>query len=229
MTVKIAFIDFDDTIFPYSHFVSLAKNNNTNIYTLILDEETKKFIDNIDSILLQVINELLEKKYKVVILSCANIFHVNECINKYFPKIKQIINKLIVITADNEYYSGNNISTYDYKFNWKYNKMYKFISTVSITDCQTDYNIISFGNSEYERGAILKISKQLKTPVKNIMFNGNILQTIPTSNNICTQWIYVLDKLILIINDTQDIDSMLIFSNPTHDSDCYSICDSTFD
>ena len=196
MVVKIAFFDFDDTLFPSSYLRTFSKNINVNFYDLKIDIKEDYAI--LDILITNLMTDLLKKDYNIAIISCAQTAHIIDCINIYSDEFKSIMNKITI-------YGRDNILVNETAQEWKYTKMIDFIKSLKTINDDT-YEIMSFGDSENERQAYLNICKQFKCVPKNIKLSER-----PSIVQLCHQWKRIHACINIVIQSLDIVDLMLIY------------------
>lgn len=160
--------------------------------------------------IVKTINKFIEIGYTIVILSCASLSHIMTYIDKYVSNIKSILDKVTIIGSDNEFYMFKIIDYYTSGSRWKYKKMTNFVNKFTKNQNITKYDIISIGDSENERLAVIELCTELKTVVKSLkLFNKKNIEQFPTIELIYKQWNLILNNINTIIN-SGSFDIMII-------------------
>jgi hypothetical protein len=157
---SIFIFDWDDTLFPTSFLMKegIIKTDVNN-----LSEEIKILLTILEKACINILN-LAINRGNVYIITNSSINWINYSSKIYFPKLKTILDKIIIISARDEYGYMN-------PFNWKqkaFLKVTKDINTRMIN------NIICLGDSMLE----LEAAKNLASK-----FNGPCLKTIKFKEN----------------------------------------------
>ena len=180
--------DWDDTLLPTSFL------NHENI---INDENLPEELAGIFSMLEKAVIKILKlavNKGEVYIITNSSIGWVEFSAKKYFPNINEIINKIIIISARNEY---ENAFPGDAKI-WKEKT---FLSLKKNFDLKIPSNIICFGDSiiELEAGKILA-SKVNDSFIKTVKFRTN-----PGPEDIIKQLNLIINKFDYIYSRAKDL------------------------
>jgi len=161
----VFFFDYDDTLFP----TTLSR-------TRTLSEEEKK---NLEYTIIKTISEA-RKLGSVFIITNAESGWVELCLNRHIPGVLPHLKKVRKIVSAR--------SRYEQKYpnepeEWKYRAMDDCLqntlrSPESKTADQLLFHAISFGDSEYERKAVHRVSKNHKQLLtKSVKFIEN--PTVP--------------------------------------------------
>ena len=187
-TLKIIIFDYDDTIYPTTYINSMY-SSTTNVDTIILSDEVKQSLINIEKITLELFNKAYRSDYKIWIVTNASYEWVFKSMYLHLPKLFELSKKLNVniISSRNKYYKlfPNNPTLWKYyTFNdiiYKYinnfniskpeenkeNEMLLPVFTTVINNCLKcickkelkNIEIISVGDSDYEKYAIYEMRK----------------------------------------------------------------------
>ena len=179
--------DWDDTLFPTT---SLIKEELANIDVNNMPDEIGLLISTLEEAVINIINLALNKG-NVYIITNSSLNWFNYSSNNYFPNLKNIIDKIKVISARDEYGYMNPTD----------NKIWKKKAFLDLTkDINTNLitNIICYGDSMIELEAAKILASQ---------FNDSCLKTIKFKEN---PEIEDLIRQLSLIEDKFNF----IFSNP---------------
>ena len=153
--------DWDDTLFPTSFLINEGIIDQDN-----LSEELKNNFNILEDIIINILNFALSKG-DVYIITNSSIFWFKYTFYKYFTNLNNIINKINIISARDEYediYPGEN----------KIWKEKAFLSLRKNININLVTNIICFGDSLIELEAVkLLASKLNECFIKRIKFKEN--------------------------------------------------------
>ena len=151
--------DWDDTLLPTTFLIKEGY-----IYEDKISEEIKDIFFILEELVLKILNLAIDKG-DVYIITNSKMSWFNCTSNKYFPNLNNILNKINIISARDEYedkYPGqNNI--------WKQKAFFSLDKKIVNN---LIYNIICIGDSLIEIEAGKKFASQLKNSfIKTIKFN----------------------------------------------------------
>ena len=178
--------DWDDTLFPTSFFINKDKEvfNEEN-----LSEELKKLFSELEEIVVNILNFAINKG-DVYIITNSNFSWFSYSSYKYYPNLKNILKKIKIISARDEYedmYPGENKI-------WKEKAFLKLGNEIN-NNLVT--NIICFGDSLIELEAGKTLASQLNNSFcKTIKFKENpeFEDLIKQLNLISNQLDYIYSK-----------------------------------
>lgn len=160
---SIFIFDWDDTLFPTTFLIN---EELTNLEIDELSEEIKYIFSSLEEAVINILN-LAISKGNVYIITNSSINWFNYSSNKYYPNLKNILDKIKIISARDEYGYMNPVD----------NKQWKIKAFVNLTnDINTNLitNIICYGDSMIE----LEAAKILASN-----FNDSCLKTIKFKEN----------------------------------------------
>ena len=177
--------DWDDTLFPTSFLINEGIIDQDN-----LSAEIKHNFNILEDIIINILNFALSKG-DVYIITNSSIVWFKYTFFKYFTNLKNIINKINIISARDEYegiYPGEN----------KIWKEKAFLSLRKNINPNIVTNIICFGDSEFELEAGKILASKIKESfVKRIKFKKNpeIEDLIKQLNLISNKINYIYSKV----------------------------------
>lgn len=152
--------DWDDTLFPTSFLV------NGKIYEQNLSEELEKLLSELEVLVINILNFSLSKG-DVYIITNSSFTWFSYSSDKYFPNLNNILKKIKIISARDEYedlYPGKNQLWKEKAFLKLNNNLNKNLVT----------NIICFGDSLIELEAGKKLASEFSNSFcKTIKFKEN--------------------------------------------------------
>lgn len=181
---SIFIFDWDDTLFPTTFLVdeNIIHQNNISI-------ELQKIISMLEEIVINILNYAVNKG-DVYIITNSSIAWFEYSSNKFFPKLKNLLEKINIISARDDYefvYPGEN----------KLWKEKAFLNLKTKINNSLVNNIICFGDSliELEAGKVLA-SKLNNSFYKAIKFKENpeIEDLIKQLNLIVNQLDFIYSK-----------------------------------
>ena len=184
---SIFIFDWDDTLFPTTFLIN---EELTNLEIDELSEEIKYIFSSLEEAVINILN-LAISKGNVYIITNSSINWFNYSSNKYYPNLKNILDKIKIISARDEYGYMNPTD----------NKIWKKKAFLDLTkDINTNLitNIICYGDSMIELEAAKILASQ---------FNDSCLKTIKFKEN---PEIEDLIRQLSLIEDKFNF----IFSNP---------------
>ncbi len=143
---SIIIFDWDDTLFPTS---SLTKNGIYIDYNNLTEKEKEK-ISNLEELVLNVLTLSIEKGDTFIITNAGKGW-VEFSSMKYYPKIKNVLEKIKIISARENY--ENKYPNDSQKW-----KMLSFLDVQKNLNCNLVTNIICLGDSFIEIQAGLKLA-----------------------------------------------------------------------
>jgi hypothetical protein len=153
--------DWDDTLFPTTFLINEGIIEKDN-----LSEELRNNFNMLEDIIINILNFALSKG-DVYIITNSSIVWFKYTFYKYFTNLKNIINKINIISARDEYediYPGENKT-------WKEKA---FLSLRKNININLVTNIICFGDSEFELEAGKLLASRINESfVKRIKFKKN--------------------------------------------------------
>lgn len=195
---RIFILDWDDTLLPSS---ALTADNITLSSPTISDEIAKKLETN-EKIVYQLLTNIINAQFNIYIVTNAEQGWVELSAKKFMPTIadlfKKYKNNITILSAQTIYswiYPNNNAV-------WKYMAVNEILKHF---DSDTIANIISFGDSENERTALINNSNKFKKNFcKSIKFVG-----LPSYEKLCRQLQYTIINLNNIISHRGPLDLMM--------------------
>ena len=180
--------DWDDTLLPTSFL-----NHENIINDENLPEEYAEIFSMLEKAVIKIL-KLAVNKGDVYIITNSSIGWVEFSAKKYFPNLNEIINKINIISARNEY---ENAFPGDAKI-WKQKT---FLGLKKKFDLNIPSNIICFGDSiiELEAGKILA-SKVNDSFIKTVKFTTN-----PDPEDIIKQLKLIINKFDYIYSKAKDL------------------------
>jgi hypothetical protein len=157
--------DWDDTLLPTSFLSKEDIINNED-----LPEEYTELFSILEKSVLKILNLSL-KKGDVYIITNSSIGWVQFSAEKYYPKLKSIINKINIISARNEYEDS-------YPGEAKLWKQKAFLNLKNKINLNLATNIICVGDSIFE----LEAGKILASKI-----NNSFIKTIKLKQNPCPE------------------------------------------
>ena len=157
--------DWDDTLLPTSFLNKEGIINNED-----LPEEYTELFSILEESVINILNLSL-KKGDVYIISNSSIGWVQFSAEKYYPKLKSIINKINIISARNEYEDS-------YPGEAKLWKQKAFLNLKNKINLNLATNIICVGDSIFE----LEAGKILASQI-----NNSFIKTIKLKQNPCPE------------------------------------------
>ena len=157
--------DWDDTLLPTSFLNKEEIINNED-----LPEEYTELFSILEKSVLKILNLSL-KKGDVYIITNSSIGWVQFSAEKYYPKLKSIINKINIISARNEYEDS-------YPGEAKLWKQKAFLNLKNKINLNLATNIICIGDSIFE----LEAGKILASKI-----NNSFIKTIKLKQNPCPE------------------------------------------
>lgn len=182
-TIQIT--DFDDTLFP----TSWIKNNNIDIIKMYNDP----YFKNLDLLLSKFLNEK-----NIYIVTNASEFWILQCLD-ILPLTKKSIdnNNVIIVSARDLYENTHNINS------WKINAFKKIMDNHINNN---NFNIVSYGDANYEYMGLLNLDDYLKSKNKNYLLKNVKFIDYPNSEELIAQ-LHTLNNIRdKIINDKNYVD-----------------------
>ena len=184
---SIIVFDWDDTLFPTTFL---------NIINYHIDDNVKQILEDCESHVISILDYFVNSFYHIYIVSNAEKAWISYCIKNYYNRLysHELFKKINIISARDMYIDIYTIEFNDSMYMWKYQAMYDImINIIKENDIK---QIISFGDSEYEREAILSLASIFPDIYgKSIKFIS-----APTCIQLIKQSIYI-EKIIDFILD----------------------------
>ena len=181
--------DWDDTLFPTSFFI----NEGLIKYKNILSEELINLFSILEKIIINILNFAINKG-DVYIITNSSIDWFKFSSKKYYPNIKNILDKIKIISARDEYekiYPGQN----------KIWKSKAFLSLKKEINNNLVTNIICFGDSIIELEAGKTLAYNLGDSfVKTVKFKEN-----PEIEDLIKQLNLIDDKIDFIYSKAKNL------------------------
>jgi hypothetical protein len=152
----LLFLDWDDTLLP-THYLKNLKNYKLSEESTI-SESDKKLLINHTQILDELLSSFMIGDTKIIIITNSEKFWVELSIERFLPKFSLSKYNIDVISSRSHYefiYPNDNIK-------WKYlafdKEITNFVFEIELSKEESnevnEINIISIGDSEFERKAI---------------------------------------------------------------------------
>jgi hypothetical protein len=180
--------DWDDTILPTSFLRYEKIINDENI-----PEEYAETFSIIEKVIIKIL-KLAINKGDVYIITNSSVGWVEYSAVKYYPKIKDILNKIRIISARNEYEN-------DFPGQLKIWKQKTFLSLKKILNENIPSNIICFGDSIIE----LEAGKNLASNVNNSFIKTIKFRTNPEPDDLIKELNLVYSKFNYIYSKAKDL------------------------
>jgi uncharacterized protein (DUF1697 family) len=196
---NLILLDWDDTILPTTW---LVKNKIT-----IDDVIYSDFIDDLSihqNCCYEFFNKLL-KNSNIIIITNAEEGWVELSCQKILPKIWPIISNIKIVSAKTSYLTIANCP-----FSWKELAFRVQIEVYIKNNINIVKNIISIGDAQYERDALMLVSKNLKDMASNYYIKSIKFAEHPEIFLLMQQLDTVSSNVTQIIEKDSDLDLMLI-------------------
>ena len=180
--------DWDDTLLPTSFLKQEGIVNKK-----ILPEEYTEIFSILEKVIIKILN-LAVNKGNVYIITNSSIGWVEHSAIKYYPNIKDILNKIKIISARNEYekeFPGQSTI-------WKQKA---FLSLKKALYLNIPSNIICFGDSIIE----LEAGKNLASKVNNSFIKTIKFTTNPEPDDLIKELNLVYDNFDYIYSKAKDL------------------------
>jgi transcription termination factor NusB len=190
----IIVFDWDDTLFPTTYL---------NIINYHIDENVKKLLAECELHVINILEYFVNSFYHIYIVSNAEKSWIFRSVEMYYNRLHshELFKKINIISARDTYINIYTNDFYDSMYMWKYQAMYD-IMLKNINAYNNIKQIISFGDSEYERKAILSLTTIFPDIYcKNIKFTS-----LPTCTQIINQSIYIKQIIDFILDHQGTID-----------------------
>ena len=186
----IIVFDWDDTLFPTTFL---------NLINFHIDDNVKKLLEVCELHIIKILEYFVNSFNHIYIVSNAEKTWIFHSIATYYNKLHthDLFKKINIISARDMYIGIYSNDFNDSMYMWKYQAMYDILLKI-INEDNDIKQIVSFGDSEYEREAILSLTTIFPDIFcKNIKFT-----TSPTCTQIINQSVYI-KKIIEFILDHQ--------------------------
>ena len=157
---SIIIFDWDDTLLPTTF---LTAGGNNNLENTVISDSDKEKISNIEYLVTNLLNEAVEKG-EVYIITNAGEGWVEYSAEKIYPNMSQILSKIKIISARNEYEKEfpNDSSRW---------KVQAFLNIQKKLNIKLVTNIICIGDSLFEMEAGRIMAAQFKEAfIKTVKF-----------------------------------------------------------
>jgi hypothetical protein len=209
----IIIFDWDDTlsllskIQPYMDDV-MEINKEINIPLQLRQE-----LNEIEDVVIKILHLSLEKGDVYIITNSIENW-VLRCCEKFYPRILSLLSKIKIISANTVY------KRYfpDDPCKWKL-YMFKKVINIDLRRLYKIKNIISFGDAEWDRDAILNNIQNVKSEKSFSFIKSVKLAEQPTFNEFIRELNLISNCLYMIINHDGDLDLELNFKYTGDDSD----------
>lgn len=198
---NVIIYDWDDTLFPTTVITSNKYNNFSSEVS-----QVSYLISNIDNIKSEIkhldilIQKLLEKSSKLgytIIITNATRSWIRETASKYYPNTFQyMMNNNIPVISAREYSNNNNINNMN---EWK-NATFKYFLTTFINKNSNISNIISIGDSLFEKNALNNFGYHINRHQKQVNIKTVKYINNPNVQNVLKENILLyknIDKIVL--------------------------------
>lgn len=190
--------DWDDTLLASTHLCNAGINLQSQTMPKELFDQFKKLEERVVNLLTSA------KQYSnnIFIITNAETGWVELSSLKFMPKVHYILNEIRIISAKSTYeHLFEHISNTIKPNKWK---AYAFDTNIQY-DKSSEMNIISFGDSEYERNAILNMCKsRVNCRNKSIKFIEK-----PTIDQLQRQLEMINHNLKYIVSHDGNLDLMM--------------------
>jgi hypothetical protein len=190
----IIIFDWDDTLLPHT-FIQLTEfNPRVDSYEY---ESNCVLLWNHEDIVINLLNEALEYGNVYIVTNASKTWVTYSC-DLYLPRVRSLLFKIPIISACDDY---GKISPQIIE-EWKYRAFHKLLSPFFKDTSENVKNIVSIGDMEYERQAILAVADNItRVTVKSI----KLIET-PTITNLTLQLTLLKQYLYRIITKTEHMD-----------------------
>ena len=196
---NLILLDWDDTILP----TSWMKKNKITIDDVIYSD----FIDDLSihqNCCYEFFTEIL-KYAQIIIITNAEEGWVELSCQKILPRIFSLISKIKIVSAKSSYITITNSP-----FTWKELAFRVQIEVYLKNNPNIIKNIISIGDAQYEREALIQVSKNLKDIASNYYIKSIKFAEHPDIFLLIQQLDTVSSNISQIIEKDSALDLMLI-------------------
>jgi hypothetical protein len=190
----ITVFDFDDTLFPTSHYVNKKKEDGE----LFEKHEIEKICNNIRTIY----NISKNNSTKIHIITNAQISWIDMILNNYFSSCMDVFNNIEIISSVDEGFSENRDKsmwkTYTFIF-----KLYQYFNN------NENHELISFGDCIFDREAAMNIKKIFP----NVIVKNILLFHKPNLNEFLIEHDGLIKRIQEFYNYPNHLDYKIIFKN----------------
>ena len=179
--------DWDNTLFPTT-FLTKEEIIDNN-----LPEEYIEIFSILEKSIIKIFNLAIDKG-DVYIITNSSIGWVEFSINKYFPNLQKLLDKIHIISARNEYEDS-------YPGEPKIWKIHAFLNLKQKLDLSVPTNIICFGDSIVE----LNAGKKLASKINNSFIKTLKFQEIPEPEDIIKQLNVIFNKFDYIYSKAKNL------------------------
>jgi hypothetical protein len=182
------FVDYDDTLLCSDLLYSEAKNQKIEVLNMIINPKLNVKLKKLENKIIEFL-QYLKLKGDVIILTNATTSWVYNSSLKFMPKVNNFLKEIKVVSAYEKYKEKNPNLTDENIYHWKLHTFSSIINKIK----NKNLNIISIGDSDYERYAVevlndeMQLKKNLNIKsIQNIKFieNPNITKIIIQLNMI---------------------------------------------
>lgn len=182
------FIDYDDTLLCSDLLYSEAKNQKIEVLNMVINPKLNVKLKKLENKIIEFL-QYLKLKGDVIILTNATTSWVYNSSLKFMPKVNNFLKEIKVVSAYEKYKEKNPNLIDENIYHWKLHTFSSIINEMK----NKNLNIISIGDSDYERYAVevlndeIQLKKNLNIKsIQNIKFieNPNITKIIIQLNMI---------------------------------------------
>lgn len=187
--------DWDDTLLPSTALM----NAGITLQSVMMNKEVYNQFRQHEIHVIKILQRAITLYAKCYIITNAETGWVELSAAKFMPNVVPLLNNIIIISARSMFqeYNINNANI------WK--TMAFRARVLALVNPKTELNIISFGDSECERNALLSISYQFKSArTKNIKFI-----TGPTIEQLTRQLEMIVNNFQFLFQHDGNLDLML--------------------
>jgi hypothetical protein len=203
----IAIFDWDDTLMCTNYLETFSINYSDifkfNISLEQINPHLLKELSILEINIIELFQELIEKKIKIFIISNAKKVWIKNCLNFFFTKLKEFINEnnIEIYSAVNlvQKKEKNNSYKKTKKINWKI-RCFKEIILKNYKENYLELNILSIGDSKEEKIASFYL-KKLNNYYKNINVNFIKFIHLPSAKCISLQLKFLQNNYHNLINN----------------------------
>lgn len=190
--------DWDDTLLASTHLC----NTGIDLQSQMMPKELFNQFKKLEEYVVSLLTSAKQYSHNVFIITNAETGWVELSSLKFMPKVHHILNGIQIISAKSTYgHLFEHIPNTTKPNSWK---AYAFDTNIQY-DKSSEMNIISFGDSEYERNAILNMCKsRVNCRYKSIKFIER-----PTIDQLQRQIEMINSNLKYIVNHDGNLDLML--------------------
>jgi hypothetical protein len=225
---KTLFIfDFDDTLFCTKYFDSFSlPYQDIFTYKISLEQTNPclfKEIKELEKVIIELFVKLQSNNYDVVIVSNADMKWITNCLTHFLEELKEYIheNNMKVYSAKNLFSNSPNMKSTEQghreSTGWKIKCFEKVIKDLysdenenNINETSIDLNVVSIGDGEDEKKAVLKLNKKKFNFCQNLQSKFIRMIDYPSASSIITQLEYLQNNINEIIDDNKTIYKMVI-------------------